>query len=123
MVYFKTKNPIPSEFWRVLQLNMLVYFINIWSIFRPFGIFYGHLVYFPPFWYIFTRFGMLYQEKSGNPALLLLLLLLQPFPVSRHQSVSEFVLRSQPGLPDGLFSYQKYQYLYIFKGIGVKHVW
>jgi hypothetical protein len=29
------------------------------SIFRPFGIFCGHLVLFP-------RFGMLYQEKSGN---------------------------------------------------------
>jgi hypothetical protein len=46
---------------------MLVYFMSIRSIFRPFGIFYGHLAYFTPFWYIFTRVGMLYQEKSGNP--------------------------------------------------------
>jgi hypothetical protein len=40
---------------------MLVYFMAIWSIFRPFGIFYGTLVYF-------SHFGMLPQEKSGNPA-------------------------------------------------------
>jgi hypothetical protein len=26
------------------------------------------LVYFPPFWYIFTQFGVINQEKSGNPA-------------------------------------------------------
>jgi hypothetical protein len=31
----------------------MVYFVLIWSIFRPFGIFY--------------LFGMLYQEKSGTP--------------------------------------------------------
>jgi hypothetical protein len=44
-----------------------VYFMTIWSIvgplgifFRPFVIFYGHLAYF-------SRFGMLYEEKSGNP--------------------------------------------------------
>jgi hypothetical protein len=60
----------------------------IWSILRPFGLFYGHLVYFTAFWsilrpfgifcghleylwsfgiHIFPRFGMLHQEKSGNP--------------------------------------------------------
>jgi hypothetical protein len=39
---------------------MLVYFINILSILRPFGIFYVRLNIL---WY----FGMLYQEKSGNP--------------------------------------------------------
>jgi hypothetical protein len=32
----------------------LVYFVTIWSILRPFGIF-------------FPRFGILHQEKSGNP--------------------------------------------------------
>jgi hypothetical protein len=48
MVYFQTKNPILGNFWRVLQLKMLVYYIHIWSIFMPFGIFYSHLVYFPP---------------------------------------------------------------------------
>jgi transcriptional regulator of aromatic amino acid metabolism len=31
---------------------MLVYFMVIWSTFRPFGIFYGHLVHVPSFWYI-----------------------------------------------------------------------
>jgi hypothetical protein len=48
---------------------MLVYFIDIWSIFQPFGILYGDLVYFLVIWYIFPRFGMLFQEKSGNTAL------------------------------------------------------
>jgi hypothetical protein len=45
----------------------LKYFMAIWYILRPFGIFWGHLVYFEAIWYIFPRFGMLYPEKSGNP--------------------------------------------------------
>jgi hypothetical protein len=49
MGYFKTKNPYLGKFCRA-----------VWSILRPFGIFYGHLVYF-------TRFGILCQEKSGSP--------------------------------------------------------
>jgi hypothetical protein len=43
--------------------------MSIWSILRPFGIFYGTLVYFIVIWNIFPRFGMLCHEKSGNPAL------------------------------------------------------
>jgi hypothetical protein len=58
----------------------LVYFMAIWYILWPFGIFYGHLLYFMAIWYILwpfgifcdrlihsPRFGMLYHEKSGNP--------------------------------------------------------
>jgi hypothetical protein len=71
MVYFQTKNRNLGKFWRILQWKILVYFLAIWSIFRPFGIcilwpfgaFYGHLVYFP-------RFGMLYQEIYGNSVLM-----------------------------------------------------
>jgi hypothetical protein len=37
----------------------LEYFMAIWNILLPFGIFYSHLVYFP-------RFVKLHQEKSGN---------------------------------------------------------
>jgi hypothetical protein len=43
-----------------------------WYILRQLGIFYGHLVYFVAIWYIlwpfgiFFRFGMSNQEKSGN---------------------------------------------------------
>jgi hypothetical protein len=57
-------------------------FWAIWSILRPFGLFYGHLVYFVAIWYILLpfgifygnlvyipRFGMLHIEKSGNPGL------------------------------------------------------
>jgi hypothetical protein len=45
----------------------LVYFTAIWSILRPFGLFYGRLVYFTAIWCTFSIFGMLYQEKSGKP--------------------------------------------------------
>jgi hypothetical protein len=60
MVNFKTKNPNLGKFWRILSWKTLVYFMAIWSISRPSGIFYGHLIYFPPF-------SMFYQEKSCNP--------------------------------------------------------
>jgi hypothetical protein len=36
--YFQTKNPNLGKFRRVLQRKILVYFIPIWSILRPFGI-------------------------------------------------------------------------------------
>jgi hypothetical protein len=94
MVCFQTKNPTLGKFWRVLQWKILAYFMTIWSILRPleifyvhlvyfcghlvyfvviwyiswpFGIFRGHLVYFVVIWYISPHFGILYQEKSGNP--------------------------------------------------------
>jgi hypothetical protein len=67
-VYFQTKNPNLGKFWRVSQRKMLVYFITIWSILRPIGMFYGNLVYFVVIWYTFPHFGMLCQEKSGNSA-------------------------------------------------------
>jgi hypothetical protein len=50
-------------------MEILVYFMTVWSILRPLGTFYGHLVHFEVIWYISPRFGILYQEKSGNPAL------------------------------------------------------
>jgi hypothetical protein len=72
-------------------------------------------------WYIFPRFGMLYQEKSCNPASVTLSFNL------RHQFSSNKCLRAlncfplidskpqqgggfKPGLPDGLFSNQNYQF-------------
>jgi hypothetical protein len=71
MVCFQTKNPNLGKFWRVLQWKMMVYFMDTLSILRSFVIFYGHFVQFVAIWYIFTRFGILYQEKSGNPAVLI----------------------------------------------------
>jgi hypothetical protein len=72
MVVFKPKNPNLGKFWRTLEWKMLVYFMAIWSILWPFGLFCSHLVYFVAIWFIswllFSRFGMLYQNKSGNPA-------------------------------------------------------
>jgi hypothetical protein len=62
MVYFQmTQNPNLGKYWRALELKMLVYFMVIWNILRPFG----NLVVF---WYIFLRFGTLCQEKSGSRA-------------------------------------------------------
>jgi hypothetical protein len=58
MVYFQTKSPNLGKFWRELQLKMLVYFMDIWSILRPFGIFHSHLVKFVLILYTFPRFGI-----------------------------------------------------------------
>jgi hypothetical protein len=52
MVCFQTKNTNLDKFWRVLRWKMLAYFMAIWSILRPSGIFYGFLVYFKVIWYI-----------------------------------------------------------------------
>jgi hypothetical protein len=53
MVYFQTKNRTLGQFWRALQWKTIVYFVDIWSILRPFDILFGHLVYFVVIWYIF----------------------------------------------------------------------
>jgi hypothetical protein len=42
----------------------LEYFTVIWEIC-------GQLVHFVLIWYIISGFGITYQEKSGNPALLM----------------------------------------------------
>jgi hypothetical protein len=65
-MYFQTKNPNLDKFCRVMQWKMVVYYMAVWSILRPYVILGGHLVYFVVIWYIFLRFGILYQEKSGN---------------------------------------------------------
>jgi hypothetical protein len=53
MAYFQTKNPNLGKFWRVLQRELVAYFIAFWFILWPFGIFCDHLVYFIVIWYIF----------------------------------------------------------------------
>jgi hypothetical protein len=67
MVFFQTRNRNLGKIWMVLQWKLSVYFMDIWSILRPFYIFRGNLVYFVVIWYIFPGFGLLYQEKSGTP--------------------------------------------------------
>jgi hypothetical protein len=52
--------------WKMLVCifcGYLAYFVAIWHILRPFGIFCGHLVYlyllyFPPFWYVVPRVNL-----------------------------------------------------------------
>jgi uncharacterized Tic20 family protein len=68
MVYFQTKNPDMGKFYRLWQWKMLVYFIAVWSILRPFGIFCGHLVYFMVSWYDFPV--LVYCTKKNLATLL-----------------------------------------------------
>jgi hypothetical protein len=75
MAYFQNKNPDLGKIWEgraMKDVGILygysVYLATIWSIWRLFGTFYGHLVHYMVIRYIFPRFGMLCQDKSGNPA-------------------------------------------------------
>jgi hypothetical protein len=52
------KSPKPGNFGRVLQWKLLAYFIAIWYILLPFGLFYCHLVYFIAIWSILLPFGI-----------------------------------------------------------------
>jgi hypothetical protein len=85
MVSFRTKNLNLSKFWRALDWKMLIHFmalwniygylgyvLDIWDIFRTFGIFYGHLgyfcvhlVHFSGFWYHVPR--KIWQPCCGLP--------------------------------------------------------
>jgi hypothetical protein len=48
---------------------MLVHFMAIWSILRPFGIFSCNKVYFPPFWYaVPTKKNMATLLETRHPA-------------------------------------------------------
>jgi hypothetical protein len=51
---FKPKIPIWVNLEGLTMVDV-VYFMDIWSILRQFGIVYGHLVYFFPFWYFLPR--------------------------------------------------------------------
>jgi hypothetical protein len=62
MAYFPTKNPNFGKFWRALEWKMLIYFMTIKSILRPFGIImavwyslWSFGIYSPRFWYIVSR--------------------------------------------------------------------
>jgi hypothetical protein len=66
-LFFQTNNPNLGKFYRCFRLvNVYMfyghseYFIEIWDILWPFGIFCIHLLHF-------SGFGIMYQEKSGNP--------------------------------------------------------
>jgi hypothetical protein len=67
MAHFQSKNPNSGKFWRFLQWKILLYFMAIWFILLPFGIFCGHFGIVYGYLANFSRFGMLHQERSGNP--------------------------------------------------------
>jgi hypothetical protein len=60
MVCFRTKSPNSGKFRRALEWTMMVLFIPVWNILRPFGI---HTLWpfgnFAVILYIFHRFGTL----------------------------------------------------------------
>jgi hypothetical protein len=53
MVCSQTKNTNLGKFLEVLRCQMYVYFVAIWPILWPSGIFYWVLVYFKLIWYIY----------------------------------------------------------------------
>jgi hypothetical protein len=132
MAYFKTKNHNLGKFVRTLEWKMLVILKAVWSILRSFGVFRGHLIHFMFIWYILSRSGRLYQEKSGNPdnyfwldgSILGVRNKNGSCVMATRQGISEtikteilFALfwdtplsRPPSGLPDGLFSNQKFQF-------------
>jgi hypothetical protein len=67
MVSFQTKNPNLGKFWRSLDGKMFIYFMAIWKIIPPFGMFYVHFGTFCAHLVHFSGFDILCQEKSGNP--------------------------------------------------------
>jgi hypothetical protein len=76
MVCFQTKNPNLVKIWRDFVWKMLLYFMTIWNIFRPFGIIYGllayvvcgHLVYFFTFWYVWTKKNLATLAERSAPS-------------------------------------------------------
>jgi hypothetical protein len=44
MAYFQTKNTNLGKFGKALEWKMLVYFMVVWNVLRPFGIFNRQLV-------------------------------------------------------------------------------
>jgi hypothetical protein len=69
MVFFQTKNPNLGKFLRVLQWKMLVDFMAVRSILRPFGVFCGHMNYFMFIWYTFFSFWYFVPRKIWQPCL------------------------------------------------------
>jgi hypothetical protein len=57
---FIQKNLDLNKFWRLLQWNMLVYYMSIGSVLLLFGIFCGRLVYFVAIWNILWLLGIFY---------------------------------------------------------------
>jgi hypothetical protein len=53
-----------SQFWRALEWNSLVYSLAIWDIFRPFGIYFGHLEYISAIWNIFWPLGIYFGHSE-----------------------------------------------------------
>jgi hypothetical protein len=67
MVYFQTRRRNLGKFCRVLQWKMLVFFVDIVPILRPYDIIYDRLVYFVAIWNIFPPCWYIAQRKIWQP--------------------------------------------------------
>jgi hypothetical protein len=78
MVYFQTKNTNFGKIWRALEWKILLYFVTIWNIVRPFGIIYGLMCIYLDCGDLvnFTRFGRFGPRKIWQPLSRLYLLTL-----------------------------------------------
>jgi hypothetical protein len=66
-MFFLNQNTILGKIRGALEWKMMIYFINIWNILRPFNIFYDHLEYFVVIWYTFPVLVGLHLEKIWQP--------------------------------------------------------
>jgi hypothetical protein len=62
--------------------------MDFWDIQRPNGTFCVHLLHF-------SDFGIMYQEKSGNPALIILFIFLRHFEQIFDEIIASTTSRSQ----------------------------
>jgi hypothetical protein len=73
MVYFYTENPNLGIFVRALERKMLIDFMPIWNLLRPFGIYVMSIEnilwafeYFSPFWYVVPYKHLIIWGHSGT---------------------------------------------------------
>jgi hypothetical protein len=104
-----------------MKKKMLVYFMTIRNILRPFGIIFGHFVYivcgnlniFFPFWYVRTKKNLatLVQTDSRSKGR------------GKKKHLDHFRVQVKTeGLPDGTFSDQKSQFEHVLEGLDKENV-
>jgi hypothetical protein len=137
MVGFQTKNTNLGKFGWVLQWKLLVYFMAIWSILRPFGIFLAisYILWlfgiFFPFWYVpprkiwqpcakfrFHDLKKAFEKSTPNlfSKLIMAPSLLAIFLKPSSDWACKLKMAPGPGLPDGIYFQTKNPNLVNFGG-------
>jgi hypothetical protein len=94
---FLNRNPHLDKFLRALDWKMLIYFMAIWNILRPFGKFYEHMALFELIWYNFFRLWYHVPRKIWQPGVATFLVGI--FFVSRFQFLIPGWSNVHTGLP------------------------